>query len=137
MVYTALDNSSPRLGNDLVGRHNVPILNSMGGVWSGLDSKTGKPIFQIPGYGHALDMPNLPGNTPGGLTVANGLVFGGATSGYFTAFDDTGLIRWTFDSGGVVAGSPAVVNDTIYWGTGNYKPVVANQTTGVYCFAIP
>ena len=54
-------------------------------------------------------------------SFTNRVVFAGSSSGYFVALDaNTGLTYWKFNSGNAVAGSPAIFNETLYWGTG-YK----------------
>jgi polyvinyl alcohol dehydrogenase (cytochrome) len=137
MFFAALDSESRVLTNSLVGRNGVPVCNWIGGSWAGLDAATGAIKFQIPVVGWALDDPRFPGQTPGSMAVGNGgLVFAGSTSGYMVAFDTTGYVHWTFNSGGVVASHPAIVNDWVYWSTGNYTPAVANAVSGIYAFSL-
>lgn len=135
MVYTAMNSESPTLSNNLVGANGVPIRNWIGGAWTGMDTATGKIVFQIPSIGQSLDTPAVAGRVPGGLSVSNGVVFAGSTSGTMVAFDFKGFVHWKFNSGGVVASHPAIFNEWVYWSAGNYAPFVANQTTGIYAFS--
>jgi polyvinyl alcohol dehydrogenase (cytochrome) len=46
-------------------------------------------------------------------------MYAGTTSGDMVAIDGkTGKLLWQFASGGTVAGGPAIVGDSIYWGSG-------------------
>jgi outer membrane protein assembly factor BamB len=94
-----------------------------GGFWASLDAATGALIWQNAGSRRPAIDP-LPGTiaiNTGAVTVANGVVFAGTmdAAGTMYAFNaKTGLMLWTFESGGSVNSGPAVVGGTVYWGSG-------------------
>jgi polyvinyl alcohol dehydrogenase (cytochrome) len=101
------------------------------GSWAALDVATGKILWQVadptPG---ALDM--------GSLSVANGVVYAGSYAGGMHALmADTGAILWSFASGGSVLAGPAIVNGSVFWGSGYRKirPGIGNNK--LYAFALP
>jgi alcohol dehydrogenase (cytochrome c) len=69
------------------------------GYLSALDPMTGKPKWQVPWPG----MPSMAGT----LSTAGGLVFTGAATGEFLAFDaETGQKLWSFQTGSGIIGLP-------------------------------
>ncbi|UJW29914.1 PQQ-like beta-propeller repeat protein [Saccharothrix sp. AJ9571] len=46
----------------------------------------------------------------------------------------TGTIRWRYPSGGTVIAGAAVVNGTVYWGSGYYYPEGVDNDT-FYAFS--
>ncbi len=60
------------------------------------------------------------------MTVANGVVYGGSMASglgqnnMYALDAKTGKILWGFNSGGSVIAGAAVVNGTVYWGSGGY-----------------
>jgi len=110
--------------------------------WFGLDAATG-----------AVDWSTVP---PGGITpatntfaaatVANGVVFVGSTApgttddNMFALDAATGEILFSFASGGSVGSGAAVVNGTVYWGSGYsvfgpFFPYSGNNV--LYAFEVP
>jgi outer membrane protein assembly factor BamB len=85
-----------------------------GGLWAALDAGTGRILWQTADPQTGLDF--------GFISAANGVVYGGSltpTGNNMYAIDtSTGAIRWAFPSGGSVAGGAAIVNGTVYWGSG-------------------
>ncbi len=87
-----------------------------GGSWSALDAATGKIIWQTADPAGARDFAPM--------TVANGVVYAGslasgADNNNMYALDaKTGKILWNFNSGGSVIAGAAVVDGTVYWGSG-------------------
>jgi len=85
-----------------------------GGSWAALDPGTGQILWQTPDPQGAPDLASL--------TVANGILYGGSmahTGDQMYALDTrTGRILWSFAAGGSVVGGPAVVDGTVYWGSG-------------------
>jgi polyvinyl alcohol dehydrogenase (cytochrome) len=85
-----------------------------GGSWAALDPSTGRILWQTPDPQSAPDI--------AALTVANGVVYAGSlarTGDQMYALDaGTGKILWRFASGGSVVDGPAVVDGTVYWGSG-------------------
>jgi polyvinyl alcohol dehydrogenase (cytochrome) len=87
-----------------------------GGSWAALDAATGAIRWQTADPQGAADL--------GFVSVANGVVYAGSTA---VTGDDmyaldaaTGAIRWRFGSGGSVISGAAIVNGTVYWGSGYY-----------------
>lgn len=87
-----------------------------GGSWSALDAATGKIIWQTADPAGERDMAPM--------TVANGVVYAGsmasgADNNNMYALDaKSGKILWNFNSGGSVVAGAAVVDGTVYWGSG-------------------
>ncbi len=93
-----------------------------GGSWSALSAATGKIIWQTADPVGARD------EAP--MTVANGVVYAGSmasgqgANNMYALDAKTGKILWGFNSGGSVVAGAAVVNGTVYWGSGykHYEP---------------
>jgi polyvinyl alcohol dehydrogenase (cytochrome) len=124
----------------------VYFANAHGGFWGAVDIATGQLKWQT-------SDPNPQGppfyaNDVGGVSYANGVVYvsslGGGTdltptSPTMFALDaNTGVILWQFASGSSVAGSPAIVNGVIYWGTGYARlgQGVGATTSNFYAFSL-
>ena len=134
LVFVALNNPS-NVSNTLAGRNGVPVTWS-GGAWGALNIATGQKVWQVPAYGNDLVTPSQPSSAPGGLTFTNRVVFAGSSSGYFVALDaNSGYTWWTFYSGGTVVSSPAIFNETVYWGTGYARNGIGKHM--LYAFAVP
>ena len=83
------------------------------GIWSALDPATGEILWQT---ANPTDF-----NAGGAVTVANGVVYACSQDpdGNMYAMDAvTGDILWGFSSGGSCNAGAAVVNGTVYWGSG-------------------
>jgi len=101
------------------------------GSWAALDVATGRILWQIadptPG---AID--------PGGVSVANGVMYAGSYSGAMYALNArSGQVLFSFPSGGSVIDAPSIVTGTVYWGSGyrRISPGIGNNK--VYAFAVP
>lgn len=123
-VYVAIANSS----------HQQYVLKSgtttTGGAWSALDAATGAILWQTADPQGAID--------PGAVTTANGVVYAGSLDsvGHMYAFDAArGAILWTFASGGSVNSGAAIVNGTVYWGSG-YAHIQGTPNNKVYAFGL-
>jgi polyvinyl alcohol dehydrogenase (cytochrome) len=88
-----------------------------GGSWAALDPVTGAIKWQTGTPGNNLAL--------GAVSAANGVVYGGsmnpsASSGadMFALDASTGKILWSFNSGASVNSGPAIVDGTVYWGSG-------------------
>jgi polyvinyl alcohol dehydrogenase (cytochrome) len=102
-----------------------------GGSWAALNPSTGHILWQTPDPQGAPDQ--------GALTVANGVLYGAsiAKTGDMYALDiATGAILWTFASGGSVVEGPAVVNGTVYWGSGYARAPGGKSNNQFYAFSI-
>jgi polyvinyl alcohol dehydrogenase (cytochrome) len=109
-----------------------------GGDWSALEASTGHILWQTPTLGSCTNPKNGTSGgcgTSGPLTVANGVVYTDETNkakGAKTMYAldaATGSILWSFAAGQSVHAGPAVVGDTVYWGSG-YSP-----TTPAFMYA--
>ncbi|HWC95492.1 MAG TPA: PQQ-binding-like beta-propeller repeat protein [Candidatus Sulfopaludibacter sp.] len=122
-VYTAVGNN----GNVSYTLLNGQTINW--GSWSGLDVATGKLLWQTadPTNG-AMDL--------GSVSVANGVVYAGSTSGSMYAMDAlSGKILWSFASGGSVIDGPSVVDGVVYWGSG-YRIGTGGNNNKLYAFTV-
>src|SRR3984885_744116 len=94
------------------------------GSWAAMDPATGKILWQPPDPTGSFDI--------GFVSVANGVVYGGsvATTGtnMYALDAETGKILWSFASGGSVTGGAAIVDRSVYWGSGY---------CGTECFTAP
>ena len=75
-------------------------------------------------------------------TVANGVVYVASMSGHMYALNAaTGATLWSFKAPGSVNAAPAVVDGTLYWGTGYHNfPSAAPLGTAsnrFYAFSLP
>ncbi|MFE9370442.1 PQQ-binding-like beta-propeller repeat protein [Streptomyces sp. NPDC006711] len=87
------------------------------GSWGALDPATGKILWQTADPGGASDQ--------GPLAVTNGVVFAPSAAGtgnnMFALNAETGSVLWGFASGGSVLAGAAIVDGTVYWGSGYSK----------------
>lgn len=76
------------------------------------------------------------------MTVANGVVYAGSlasgqNSNNMYALDaKTGKILWDFNSGGSVVAGAAVVNGTVYWGSGYSRYGLGVFNNKLYAFTV-
>ena len=113
-----------------------------GGSWAALDAATGAILWQVPDPGLSTVHPGLHALSLGPATVANGVVYAASMSGYMYALDAaTGAALWSFEAPGSVNAAPAVVNGTLYWGTGYHNFPATNPlgtaSNTFYAFSLP
>jgi polyvinyl alcohol dehydrogenase (cytochrome) len=98
-----------------------------GGSWAALDPKNGNILWQTATPGSCLSPVTFaPAGCMalGAASVAGGVVFGGsmdtdATKPTMFALDArSGKILWSFAAGSPVVAAPAIVGDSVYWGSG-------------------
>jgi polyvinyl alcohol dehydrogenase (cytochrome) len=115
-VYVA-EADSNHLSYTLGGSGPYAGQTTTGGSWAALDAATGKIIWQTPDPQTAVDL--------GFVSAANGVVYAGSNAGtgqnMYALDAATGNILWGFASGGAVISGAAVVNGTVYWGSGYYN----------------
>jgi polyvinyl alcohol dehydrogenase (cytochrome) len=109
-----------------------------GGSWAAMDPATGKILWQTPDPQGAVDA--------GFVSVANGVVYAGSmvtTGNNMYAMDAaTGKILWSFASGGTVTGGAAIVDGSVYWGSGYCGTLCLGSSTPllnnnkVYAFSL-
>jgi len=136
-IYVALSNT----------RHQTYTLHPSGvswngGSWAALDPATGAILWQVPDPGYSTIHPKDPALSLGPVTVANGVVYVASMSGYMFALDGaTGATLWSFQAPGSVNAAPAVVNGTLYWGTGYHnfpaKAPLGTASNVFYAFSLP
>jgi len=85
-----------------------------GGSWAALDPASGRILWQTPDPQGAADL--------AALTVANGVVYAGSMAHtgnqMYALHAATGSILWAYAAGGSVVAGPAVVDGTVFWGSG-------------------
>ncbi len=102
-----------------------------GGSWAALDLASGAVAWQIAVPG---TQDGAPAGTESAVSVANGVVFAGSTSGDMVALDaGTGQMLWRFASGGGVTCGASVVSGVVYWGSGDPYGTANNR---LYAFAL-
>jgi polyvinyl alcohol dehydrogenase (cytochrome) len=103
-----------------------------GGSWAALDPETGAILWQTADPQGAWDLAPL--------TVANGVVYASSvakTGNQMYALDAaTGAILWQFAAGSSVNSGPAVVDGSVYWGSGYARAAEGNGNTKFYAFSL-
>jgi polyvinyl alcohol dehydrogenase (cytochrome) len=128
-IYTAISNSDHKpwtLPNGQV---------TTAGLWSALDPATGAILWQTTGT------PAVTTTNQGAVSVANDVVYAGTIDAVGTMYAlkaSTGQTLWTFASGGSVNAGPAIVNGTVYWGSGyGVQGIGLTPNNKVYAFTVP
>jgi polyvinyl alcohol dehydrogenase (cytochrome) len=81
------------------------------GSFAALDPASGRILWQV--------ADPTGGSDTAPVSTAGGVVYAGSLSGRMFALDAvTGAIVWQFQGQGAVAGGPAIVDGTVYWGNG-------------------
>ena len=150
---TAFDGK--RIYASITNHHHIPYkltqngviwnTTTTGGSWAALDPITGMIVWQtadpqvetLPGLGVVGVWDLAP------VTVANGVVYASsmaklATQDQMFALDAaTGEILWRFGAGSSVNAAPAVVDGTVYWGSGYARSgVEGSGGHRLYAFSI-
>jgi len=136
-IYVAISNSSQTAY--LLEPSGVPWA---GGSWAALNPATGAILWQVPDPGFNTVRPTKRAMALGPVTVANGVVYVASMSGHMYALNAaTGATLWSFLAPGSVNASPAVVNGTLYWGTGYHNFPAADPfgtaSNTFYAFSLP
>jgi polyvinyl alcohol dehydrogenase (cytochrome) len=141
-IYTAITNHHHIAYNVMEDGVTTP---TTGGSWAALDPIDGHILWQradpqvetLPGLG-TVGVWDL-----GPVTVANGVLYAAsmaklATQNQMFALDAaTGQILWSFGAGSSVNAAPAVVNGTVYWGSGYSRSgIEGSGNTKLYAFSI-
>lgn len=113
-----------------------------GASWAALNPATGAILWQVPDPGRHPLHPQQPALALGPVTVANGVVYAASTSGYMYALNAaTGATLWSYLAAGSVSAAPAVVNGTVYWGSGyHHFPIaspIGTASNRFYAFSLP
>ncbi len=148
---TAVDGSGIYVS--LTDQHHIPyqltengVLTSTtttGGSWAALDPATGKILWQtadpqtetLPAPTGTVGVWDL-----GPATVANGVDYVTSmakTGAEMYALDrSNGNILWSYAAGSSVNAGPAIVNGSVYWGTGYSKSAEGSGNNKLYAFSI-
>lgn len=118
-------------------------ISANGGSWSALDPATGKFVWQTATPGTCDGILGTTGGCMalGPESVANGVLYVGSmdtNAGNPTMFGlnaETGQILWSFAAGSSVNAAPAIVGDTLYWGSGYSRFGTGNNK--LYAFTLP
>jgi polyvinyl alcohol dehydrogenase (cytochrome) len=102
------------------------VATTNGGSWAALDPKTGKILWQTatPGTCSTLFGTSAGCMALGPASVAGGVVFAGsmdtniANPTMFALDASSGKILWSFVAGSPVVAGPAIVGNSVYWGSG-------------------
>jgi polyvinyl alcohol dehydrogenase (cytochrome) len=104
-----------------------------GGSWAALDAATGRIVWQVADPQGAADF--------GYVSTANGVVYAGSTAdtgnNMYALDARTGAVRWSFASGGPVVSGAAIVDGSVYWGSGYPVATICPNGSGAlrYCAA--
>jgi polyvinyl alcohol dehydrogenase (cytochrome) len=128
-IYTAISND---------GRKPWTLPNGQvttAGLWSALDPATGAILWQTAGT------PAVTTTNQGAVSVANGVVYAGTIDAVGTMYAlkaSTGETLWTFAAGGSVLAGAAIVNGTVYWGSGyGVQGIGLTPNNKLYAFSVP
>ncbi len=113
-----------------------------GASWAALDAATGRILWQVKDPGMDPIKTGSPALALGPVTVANGVVYCADTAGLMFALDAaSGNTVWSFQAAGSVNAAPAVVNGTLFWGSGYHNfpasAPVGTASNTFYSFALP
>jgi polyvinyl alcohol dehydrogenase (cytochrome) len=118
-----------------LGPANTVTVNA--GSWAALDATTGAILWQVPTTGQDPRNNQFGALALGQVSAANGVVYAGSTAGDMLALDaGNGQTLWKFASGGTVICGPAIVNGTIYWGSGYSRLGLGTTNNKLYAFVI-
>jgi polyvinyl alcohol dehydrogenase (cytochrome) len=108
-IYVAIGHNTRRVPYDLPSGETIT-----GGSWAALDPASGRILWQTADPQGASDL--------AALSVANGVVYAGSmahTGNQMYALSArSGRILWQYAAGGSVVSGPAVVDGTVFWGSG-------------------
>ena len=142
-----------RIYVSLTNQHHIPYRLTQNGVtsgpyytggsWAALDPETGKILWQTPDpqsetiAGHTVGVWDL---AP--VTSANGVAYVASMAkagNEFYALDAaTGAILWAYPAGSSVNAGPAVVGDSVYWGSGYRRSgAEGSGNNKFYAFTLP
>ena len=146
---TAYDGN--RIYVSLTDQHHIPYQltengaltsqTTTGGSWAALDPATGKILWQVADpqtetvSGATVGVWDL-----GPVTVANGVVYTAsmAKSGneMYALDASNGNILWSYSAGSSVNAAPAVVDGSVYWGSGYSKSAEGNGNNKLFAFSV-
>jgi polyvinyl alcohol dehydrogenase (cytochrome) len=116
-----------------------------GGSWSALDPVTGKILWQtadsqlesLPGVGTVGVWDLAPVTVANGVLYASSMAKNANQQQMFALSAATGEILWRFGAGSSVNSGPAVVNGTVYWGSGYARSgVEGSGNNSLFAFSL-
>jgi polyvinyl alcohol dehydrogenase (cytochrome) len=114
-IYAAIGHNQRRVPYQLPSGETIT-----SGSWAALDPSTGRILWQVADPQGATDPRGAPDLAA--LTVANGVLYAGSMAHTGTQMyalnSATGDVLWGYAAGGSVVAGPAVVDGTVYWGSG-------------------
>jgi polyvinyl alcohol dehydrogenase (cytochrome) len=150
---TAFDGE--RIYASITNHHHIPykltedgVLSNIsvtGGSWAALDPITGTILWQtadpqvetLQGLGTVGVWDLAPITTANGIVYASSMAKAGNQDQMFALDASTGAILWQFGAGSSVNSGPAVVNGTVYWGSGYSRSgVEGSGNNRLYAFSI-
>jgi polyvinyl alcohol dehydrogenase (cytochrome) len=119
-----------------------------GGSWAALDPETGEFLWQTATPGAcSMAIPDVAQGCMGlgPASVANGVVFAASMNldpsapTMFALDAATGKILWSYVAGSSVIAGPAIVGDSIYWGSGygRFGPSFGTGNNTLFAFSVP
>jgi polyvinyl alcohol dehydrogenase (cytochrome) len=111
---------------------------SSAGSWGAVDAANGKIIWQTADPNGSIDL--------GAVSVANGVVYASSMGALFFGPDQptmfaldagNGKQLWQYTSGGSVNAGPAIVDGTVYWGSGYIHLGFGGANNKLFAFSIP
>ncbi len=127
-IYVAIANNG-HIPYTLKGNGPFAGQTITGGSFSALDAATGQILWQTPDPQGAMDL--------GFVSSANGVVYAGSDAGtgnnMYALDAQSGKILWSFASGGSVASGAAIVQGTVYWGSGYH---IGTEHNALYAFGL-
>jgi polyvinyl alcohol dehydrogenase (cytochrome) len=135
---TAFDGD--RIYASITNHHHLPYrltpsgAPATGGSWAALDPTTGKILWQTGDPYGAWDL--APVTSANGVVYASSMARGPTQSTMFALDASTGAILWQFAAGSSVNSGPAVVDGTVYWGSGYGKSAEGNANNRLYAFSL-
>jgi polyvinyl alcohol dehydrogenase (cytochrome) len=116
-----------------------------GGSWAALDPATGKFLWQTATPGAcSRSIPNVAQGCMGlaPTSAANGVVFAAsmdtnpANPTMFALDATTGAVIWSFVAGSTVIAGPAIVGNSVYWGSGYRRFGLGTANNKLFAFSI-
>jgi polyvinyl alcohol dehydrogenase (cytochrome) len=119
--------------------------NVNGGSWSALDPATGKFKWQTATPGACTSATGVTAGCMalGPVSAAGGVVFGGsmdrnpADPTMFALDGKTGAVLWSYNPGSTVNAAPAIVGNSVYWGSGYAHFGFGTPNNYLFAFAAP
>ena len=144
-IYASITNQH-HIPYELTKNGKIGNTTATGGSWAALDPATGKILWQtadpqvetVPDFSGSVGVWDL---AP--VTVANGVLYASSMAKdpsqkqMFALDAKTGRILWEFGAGSSVNAGPAVVDGSVYWGTGYSRSgVEGSGNNKFYAFSL-